>query len=121
MLALNFRPFKMIKLKLLTLLWFASVFIAPQSSLLANKKEGPIRVLFLGHESEHHNSNAYYPMLSRALGRDAIYFDYVTSVEEALGDAKYLGKFAQVVINKPAALTEDHVLAFFFFHLNFFD
>ena len=36
----------------------------------AKADDGPIRVLFLGHESEHHNSNLYCPMLSRA-GRDA--------------------------------------------------
>ncbi len=53
----------------------------------------PIRILFLGHESQHHNSNAFYPMLAKALGREAIYFDYVTTVEAALGDAEYLGKF----------------------------
>ena len=53
----------------------------------------PIRVLFLGHPAKHHNSNEYYPMLAKALGRDAIYFDYTVSVEEALGDAKYLSKF----------------------------
>ena len=46
--------------------------VAPTSE----PKEGAIRVLFLGHESEHHNSNKYYPMLAKALGRDAIYFDY---------------------------------------------
>ena len=36
---------------------------------------GPLRVLFLGHPAKHHNSNEYYPMLAKALGRDAIYFD----------------------------------------------
>lgn len=40
---------------------------------------GPLRVLFLGHESQHHNSGAYLPLLMRAVGRDAIYFDYVTT------------------------------------------
>ena len=54
---------------------------------------GPIRVLFLGHPAKLHNSNEYYPMLAKALGRDAIYFDYTVSVEEALGDAQYLGQF----------------------------
>ena len=54
---------------------------------------GPIRVLFLGHPAKHHNSSEYYPMIAKALGRDAIYFDYTVSVEEALGDAKYLGQF----------------------------
>ena len=61
------------------------------SFLLA--EAGPIRVLFLGHPAKHHNSNEYYPMLAKALGRDAIYFDYTVSVEEALGNAKYLGQF----------------------------
>jgi putative membrane-bound dehydrogenase-like protein len=58
----------------------------------------PIRVLFLGHESKHHNSNEYYPMLAKALGPDAIYFDYVTSVEAALGDAEYLGNFDALLL-----------------------
>ncbi|MBT4224738.1 MAG: hypothetical protein HOD72_09770, partial [Opitutae bacterium] len=58
----------------------------------------PIRVLFLGHESKHHNSNDYYPMLAKALGRDAIYFDYVTSVEEALDDSGYLGRFDALLL-----------------------
>lgn len=68
---------------LLTLFLFGQLHLCGQ----------PIRILFLGHESLHHNSNAFYPMLAKALGRDAIYFDYVTSVEAALGDAEYLGKF----------------------------
>jgi len=72
--------------------------VAPTSTPTSTPKEGAIRVLFLGHESEHHNSNKYYPMLSKALGRDAIYFDYVTSVEEALGDAAYLSKFDAVLL-----------------------
>ena len=28
-------------------------------------KGDPVRVLFLGHESEHHNSDEYYPMLAQ--------------------------------------------------------
>ncbi len=39
----------------------------------------PIRVLFLGHESEHHNSAKYLPYLMANFGRDAIYFDYFTT------------------------------------------
>ena len=65
------------------------IFAAPKTKTEIKTKEGAIRVLFLGHESEHHNSNKYYPMLAKGLGRDAIYFDYVTSVEEALGDATF--------------------------------
>ena len=58
----------------------------------------PIRVLFLGHESKHHNSNEYYPILSQALGRDAIYFDYVTSVGRALDNAEYLNRFDALLL-----------------------
>ncbi|MEE2946945.1 MAG: hypothetical protein VX392_01380, partial [Verrucomicrobiota bacterium] len=65
------------KIRLLTLLCLAAAIAASGTSSLAKTGDGPIRVLFLGHDSEHHNSNLYYPMLSRALGRDAIYFDYV--------------------------------------------
>ena len=61
-------------------------------------RSGPIRVLFLGHESKHHNSNMFYPMLAKGLGRDAIYFDYVTTVEEAFGDSDYLNKFDAVLL-----------------------
>ena len=59
---------------------------------------GPIRVLFLGHESEKHNSNAYYPMLAKAVGREAIYFDYVTTPQAAFGDAAYLNQFDAVLL-----------------------
>ena len=80
----------------------AGVFVALAVFAAPDAKPGPaagaVRVLFLGHESEHHNSNKFYPMLAKGLGRDAIYFDYVTSVEEALGDAAYLSKFDAVLL-----------------------
>ncbi len=72
-------------------------FVAGQFPAFA-KSDGPIRVLFLGHDSGHHNSNLYFPMLAQALGREAIYFDYIASVEDALGDAKYLAKFDALLV-----------------------
>ena len=99
---------KMMKMRLLTLLCLTAAFAAPGISRLAKADDGPIRVLFLGHESEHHNSNLYYPMLSRALGRDAIYFDYVTSVEEALGDADTLGQFDALLLYANHGKIEPH-------------
>ncbi len=60
--------------------------------------EGPVRILFLGHDAQHHPSNDYYPMLAEALGPDAIYFDYHTSVEEALGNYDYLSQFDGVLL-----------------------
>lgn len=57
----------------------------------------PIRVLFLGHESEHHNSAAYLPILTNAMGRDAIYFDYLTSPAAAL-NAETLAHYDAVML-----------------------
>ncbi|CAN5911335.1 hypothetical protein BH11VER1_BH11VER1_13740 [soil metagenome] len=42
---------------------------------------GPIRILFLGHESDHHDSAKYCPILMKEMGREAIYFDYFTQPE----------------------------------------
>ncbi|MBT4622473.1 MAG: hypothetical protein HOB97_00325, partial [Verrucomicrobia bacterium] len=98
----------MMKFRLLTLLCLAAVTAAPGMSRLANAADGPIRVLFLGHESEHHDSNRFFPMLSRALGRDAIYFDYMTSVEEALGDASRLAKFDALLLYANHGRIEPH-------------
>ena len=71
---------------------------ASKSKVKPEPKKGAIRVLFLGHESKHHNSNMFYPMLAKGLGRDAIYFDYVTTVGEAFDDADYLNKFDAVLL-----------------------
>ncbi len=70
----------------------------PELKDAAPIKEGPLRVLFLGHESEQHPSDEYYPMLAQALGPEAIYFDYVTTVEEALGDPDYLNRFDALLL-----------------------
>ena len=67
----------------------AALSFALNKAETLEEKQGPVRILFLGHDSKHHNSNAYFPMLSKALGRDGIYFDYHTNVGEALGDAEY--------------------------------
>jgi len=80
------------KIRLLPIFFLISLFAS------AGAEEGPIRVLFLGHESKHHNSNEYFPVLAKALGRDAIYFDYVTTVGAALDAADYLGRFDALLI-----------------------
>ena len=55
-------------------------------------------MLFVGHEATNHRSDLYYPMLAKALGRDAIYFDYVTTPEAAFADADYLDHFDAVLL-----------------------
>ncbi|MDB4563633.1 hypothetical protein N9136_03255, partial [bacterium] len=61
-------------LSLTLALFIGALAISARVAPTSTPKEGAIRVLFLGHESEHHNSNKFYPMLAKALGRDAIYF-----------------------------------------------
>jgi len=61
----------------LTLL-IAVLFLVPSARAATPR---PIRVLFLGHESEHHDSGKYLPLLMEGLGREAIYFDYATKPE----------------------------------------
>ena len=71
------------------------LFLALAASTLCPAAEGPIRVLFLGHDNEHHNSAAYLPILMREFGRDAIYFDYFTKPDclskETLGHYDAVG------------------------------
>ncbi len=80
--------------RLLLLPILVSLFASAQAA----ERTGPIRVLFLGHEARHHDSGAYAPMLMQALGREAIWFDYVTSPEAAFADAEFLDRFDAVLL-----------------------
>jgi putative membrane-bound dehydrogenase-like protein len=40
-----------------------------------------VEILFLGHDQEHHNSNAYMPILASALAKDGINITYTEDVE----------------------------------------
>ena len=90
--------------RLLTLLLF---FV--MNLILSASQDGPIRVLFLGQkDNELHNSDEYFPILSSALGRDAIYFDYITDVEEALGNHEYLNMFDVLLLYANHDTIEPH-------------
>jgi len=83
----------------LLLLCAFAFLLAPVLSAVAKEADtGPVRVLFLGHEGEHHNSTKFFPMVSKALGKDAIYFEYVTTVGAALDDAEHLAKFDALLL-----------------------
>ncbi len=60
---------------------FLSLALSLVLAAAAQAADGPIRVLFLGHDSTHHNSNAYVPLLMEKMGREAIYFDYFTKTD----------------------------------------
>ncbi len=87
--------------RLFILLIFLGSTVAQTQSISAPAGDGPIRVLFLGHPAGSHpghQSHLVYPMLSKALGRDAIYFDYVTTPEAAFSNAEYLNRFDVVLL-----------------------
>ena len=76
-----------------------AAYVAPTPvETTAALKPGTIRVLFLGHDRKQHNSNKYYPMLAKGLEGDAIHFDYVTTVDEALSDAVDLSKYDAILL-----------------------
>ena len=64
-------------LKTITALLVA-ITIACQSPTNDNIEPRPMRVLFLGHDSEHHNSRAYMPILQAALAPKGYYFTYTS-------------------------------------------
>ena len=47
----------------------------------ASADPGTLRVLFLGHNSPHHNSNLYSPILKEALAPQQVQLDYATTVD----------------------------------------
>lgn len=57
------------------------LFVFSQIFSTANADPGKLRVLFLGHNSPHHNSNLYSPILKEALAPRQVEMDYATSVD----------------------------------------
>lgn len=55
-----------------------------------------IELLFLGHEIEHHNSRAYFPILASALTKDGINITYTEDVDD-LND-KNLGLYDGLIV-----------------------
>ena len=89
----TFRPMK----NILTLAFLAALCVSLPAA------EGPVRVLFLGHEGNgpgqaSHQPGEMAPILMQALGPDAIYFDYVVTPEEAFADRDKLSRYDAVLL-----------------------
>src|SRR5687768_10808299 len=71
---------------------------APAPASVALSATGPrkIEVLFLGHESEHHNSNKYAPILAAGLADDGINFSYTTNPNDL--NPQNLAKYDAVLL-----------------------
>lgn len=63
---------------------------------ILDNQQRKIEVLFLGHDSEHHNSEAYLPILATALADDAINFTYTDELSDL--NPEYLSKFDALMI-----------------------
>lgn len=77
-------------------LYFLLNTCAPTKTKWPDNKPRKIEVLFLGHDSEHHNSEAYMPILASALANKGINFTYTDS-PTSLND-KFLADFDALMI-----------------------
>ena len=67
------------------------------TNLKPDKDPRKIEMLFLGHDSDHHNSEAYLPILAAALAPEAINFTY-SDDPEILADREELSKYDGLVL-----------------------
>ena len=64
--------------------------------VVATENPGKLKVLFLGHDSKHHNSNEYYPILTTALAPEDIEIEYSTKVDSL--NTQNLSRFDAVLL-----------------------
>jgi len=69
---------------------------APAAATLSTTEPRKIEVLFLGHDSEHHNSNKFAPMLAAGLAKDGINFSYTTNPNDL--NPQNLAKYDAVLL-----------------------
>jgi hypothetical protein len=74
----------------------ASPSPSPAPVTLSTTAPRKIEVLFLGHESQHHNSNKYAPILAQALAKDGINFSYTTDPNDL--NPQNLAKYDAVLL-----------------------
>ena len=69
---------------------------APAAATLSTTEPRKVEVLFLGHDSEHHNSNKFAPMLAAGLAKDGINFSYTTNPNDL--NPQNLAKYDAVLL-----------------------
>ena len=82
---------KAVTVRMLTLVLCLSFLGFKMSDHNADDQPRKIEVLFLGHDSEHHNSAKYLPILASALAPEGINFTYTDNPDDLNGEtlAKY--------------------------------
>src|SRR5688572_20499891 len=88
----------------LSLVGFLSSCSKPSKSL--RDESGRLEILFLGHDSEHHNSAIYLPLLASQLSLEGINFTY-TSNPNDLNSATLNNYDALVVYANHDSITAD--------------
>lgn len=61
-----------------------AIFLSSCDNTASKKRTGPrpVEILFLGHDSEHHNAAAYMPMLASHLATEGIHFTYTNNPDD---------------------------------------
>ncbi|WP_276371070.1 PVC-type heme-binding CxxCH protein [Chryseolinea sp. H1M3-3] len=72
----------------LSIVLFLSGFLLSCDSSKSKIRSGPrsLEILFLGHNSEHHNAAAYMPMLASNLSKEGIHFTYTDNPDDLNAD-----------------------------------
>jgi len=78
---------------LLSILFFQSCTSIPTT---LRDGSGKLEILFLGHDSEHHNSAQYLPLLASGLSKEGIYFTYTDQPDDL--NAENLDKYDALMI-----------------------
>src|SRR6188768_2927119 len=75
---------KMNAIRFAALILIATTIFSCGPSTKKKDRSGPrpIEILFLGHNSEHHNSALYMPMLASALSKEGINFSYTENPDD---------------------------------------
>ncbi len=97
-------------------LFLLSFFVSCENSTRGKRTSGPRRIelLFLGHASEHHNSEAYMPLLSSVLAKEGFNFTYTINPADLNSEtlAKYDGLVIYANIDSIKPDQEDALLDF---------
>src|SRR5262249_36405185 len=80
------------KIKLGIVAAIVALAIAP----VTGQNQRKIEILFLGHNSQHHNSNKFAPLLKEALAAEPFNFTYTTDLND-LNEAN-LAKYDELII-----------------------
>src|SRR5688572_2476647 len=81
-----------------SLILFLCTFLISCDKNSTKQRTGPraLEILFLGHDSEHHNAAVYMPLLASNLSKEGIHFTYTNNLNDL--NAENLDKYDGLMI-----------------------